>query len=74
MSGMSRPLYRLLRGALQSPDVRILSALPHSKRPHQSMGNRLLSGEVPEDRAVGEIYYQQRLSGLLKSYQRRRDS
>jgi putative transposase len=43
----------------------------HTERPHQSMGNRLLSGEEPEVSVAGEITCQQRLGGLLKSYQRK---
>ena len=41
----------------------------HQERPHQGLGNRLISGEPPPP-ANGEILCRTRLGGLLKHYYR----
>ena len=45
----------------------------HRERPHQGIGNRLLSGAPPDERQdgdVGPVVCRTRLGGVLKSYQR----
>ena len=41
----------------------------HQERPHQGLGNRLISGEPPPN-GKGEIHCRTRLGGLLKHYYR----
>ena len=41
----------------------------HPERPHQGMGNELLVASLPSD-SHADVVCDERLGGLLKSYQR----
>jgi len=42
----------------------------HEERPHQGLGNKLLTGQPPPEAGQGEIQYRTRLGGVLRHYYR----
>ena len=51
--------------------VKVFCSHYHRERPHQGFGNRLIEPSENAGQAIGEIVCHERLSGLLKYYDRK---